>query len=391
MSTNTLLNGIRQLHLYIGPKADKTEQAQEKNIEKEKTAPVEQNKVSQDQQDNAQASQATALSSQISDLRNNKNMQQQDIKQQLDIKNTAPPIKPNKLIGLRRNFLTLIKRRESLDIIKLLAILILFHLSLNGHINQFLTYIFHDNIHAFNTKYLNQASSDSIRTLEVVAGIKSILALLQSLSGGFSFIVDVEVQLGQSLTVLSNITDKAWAISLSAVGATETLSMLHSSIYFAMKPLLVALFFLLGLSIGLKKLLPAFSLKLEKFITLGLFLVVFSHIAVPISIYTTAKISQHYLKPQKDIIHQKLAEFSQKLPQHPHHSELKKQVRELRKHFKKGLHHHTKKTGDYSLLAVKHILYSAVEFILLPILILYALSKLLIIIIRKEIPEFHIK
>jgi hypothetical protein len=290
-----------------------------------------------------------------------------------------------------RAFFDFLNKPQGRDSIKLIVLLILFHLTLSGHINQILAHVFHNDIYDFNSHYLSSASKESIKTLEVVAGIKSVLAILQSLSGGVSFIVDVEIQLGNSLSVLSYITDKAWAISLSSVGAAETLSLLHHSVYFTMKPILATLLFMLGLAIGLKRMSPTLSLRIERLITLGVFLAVFSHVIVPISIYGTAKISEHYLQPQKQQIHAEFSKLASSLPHHNEKSELKDQVSELRKHFKKGLKEHTNKTGDYSLLAVKHIIYNVTEFILIPIAILIFLSKLLMILIRKEMPHLQIK
>ncbi len=359
MSTPEATNNTeRHLHLYVGPSSDK--------------------KITQDNKKNTSNDRPVELTHEAPPEQ-----------QQTEAQKTETQVQKQPSSRMK-NLSGLLKKQQARDTLKLVAILVLFHLSLSGQINQLLAHLFHNSIYTFNSLYLETASKESIKTLEVVAAIKSVLAILQSLSGGVSFIVDVEIQLGESLSVLNNITDKAWAISLSSVGAAEALSLLHHSVYFTMKPLLVTLFLLLGLSIGLKRMFPTLVLRIERLITLGIFLVAFTHIIVPISIYGTAKVSQHYLQPQKQILHSEFSKLSHNLPHHNDRSKLKDQVSELRKHFKKGLKQHTNKTGDYSLLAVKHIIYNVTEFILIPIFILILLSKLLIIMIKKEIPDFHL-
>ncbi|WP_420590833.1 hypothetical protein [Bacterioplanoides sp.] len=398
-SNNT---NVRQLHLYVGPKpVDKQAVHSGKQNVSEKNSALGAAPKTAKPLKQAKDTVAPSVTTVNTD---DKNQTANDVPQkhttpELKSSSASPAIKTAKSIAHRsgtkikglaeHGVLYHLQSREGKDVIKLMLILALFHLSLSGHISQLFAYLLHDNIYAFNSLYLTTASQDSVKTLEIVAAIKSVMALLQSLSGGVSFIVDVEVQLGDSLSVLSNITDKAWAISLSSVGAAETLSLLHHSVYFTMKPLLVALFLVLGLSIGLKKFSPTLSLRLERLVSLGIFLAVFTHIIVPLGIYGTAKVSQYYLQPQKQALHKQFSDFSNSLPHHSNQGDLKDQVSELRKHFKKGLKEHTNKTGDYSLMAVKHVLYTVTEFILLPLFIVVFLSKLLIIMIRKEIPDLH--
>jgi hypothetical protein len=52
------------------------------------------------------------------------------------------------------------KTREGRDVIKLIFILVLFFLSLSGHVPQLITWLVHDFIYAYNSPYLDTASPE---------------------------------------------------------------------------------------------------------------------------------------------------------------------------------------------------------------------------------------
>ncbi len=270
------------------------------------------------------------------------------------------------------------------DTIKLLALLAFFYLSYSGLLTQLMSTLIHADIQAFNQQYLDNASKSSIETLEVMTGIKSVLALLQSFSGGISFVVDIQVQLGQSLSALSEVIDKAWQISLASVAAVEGLKLIHYAAHFSMKSLLVVLFLLLGLALGLKHMAPKISIKLEKLALLGLFLVVFTHIIVPVTIYITASISEHFLQPHKQAIHSQFSELHNTIPKHNANESLHNQVKGINHTYKNKMKNHAKQFASYSSLAARHFIYSVTEFIILPIVIVLFLSHLVRTVIRKE-------
>jgi len=273
---------------------------------------------------------------------------------------------------------------EGRNTLALSTVLLLYCVSFTGSLNQLFTYLFHEDIYAFNSTYLETASSDALKTLEVVAAIKAVLELLQSLSGGVSFIVDVDVQLGESLSVLREITDNAWTVSLGSVGAANALTLVHGAIYSVMQPLLISLFLLLGLYLGFKNLLPSLASRIKRLIKPCLFLVVFTHLIVPLSIFATGKISYDYLQTQKQDLHSKLSDFNSSLPQHSSTSDLKQQVADLSKHFEGGLLNHIGSTGDYSLMAIKHILFNSTEFIFLPLIFILLSSIVLFVLLRRK-------
>ena len=280
-------------------------------------------------------------------------------------------------------FRPLISTKEGRNTLALSLVLVLYYLSFYGYINQLLTYLFHDSVYAFNSAYLASASSDSIKTLEVVASIKAVLELLRSVSGGVSFIVDIEVQLGESLSVLRDITERAWTVSLSSVAAANAISLINSSVFSVLKPVMAALFLVLGLYLGLKNLLPGIAKRVGRLITPCIFLVVFTHLIVPLSIYATAKISNYHLQSQKQELHSQLSGFSDGLPQHTDKTDLKDQVSAIREHFQTNLLEHINSTGDYSLMAIKHVLYTGAEFVFLPLAFILFSSIIVLILLRK--------
>jgi len=293
---------------------------------------------------------------------------------------------------IRRYYNSFIKFSDTQDgklFIKLSFILIFYYLSLSGSLTSLFSYTLHDHVYQYNQEYIATASHDSLRTLEVVASIKSILTLLQSLSGGVSFIVDIDVQLGESLSVISDITEQAWKVSLTSVGAAKALSLIQDTVYTSMQPLLIVLFLLFGLSVISASLLPKFSQRLERFLKTALFLVLFTHLIVPLSIYATAKISDVTIQNQKQSVHQHYSEYNSSLPQHSDHGDLKSQVAAIKEHFQNNLVKHTSNIASYSLISVKHLLYTGIEFIILPIALMLFFSFIVGIAIKRHYPSSH--
>jgi len=290
-------------------------------------------------------------------------------------------------IKIRQYYNTFIKFSDTEDgriVIKLSIVLLLYYLSLTGLLTQLFSVTLHDYVYQYNQQYIETASYDSLRTLEVVGSIKSILTLLQSLSGGVSFIVDIDVQLGESLSVINDVTDQAWKVSLTSVGATKALSLIHETVYSSMQPALVSLFLLLGLSIALVCFFPEFSRRLERLVKTALFIVLFTHLIVPLSIYATAKVSEAHFHSEKQSVHQHYSELDRSLPQHKDHGDLKDQVAAIREHFQNNLTKHTSNTASYSLMSIKHLLYTGIEFIILPIFLVGIFSLITWQIIKRH-------
>ncbi|MBB65119.1 MAG: hypothetical protein CMO81_08650 [Waddliaceae bacterium] len=70
----------------------------------------------------------------------------------------------------------------------------------------------------YNQEYLDEATDETFATFLVLSSMKSILALMRSSSTGISFIVDINVQVGQLLTSAQTVVDYGWAASMLALG-----------------------------------------------------------------------------------------------------------------------------------------------------------------------------
>ena len=365
----------RQLHLHVGVQADPSKDSPKDSLPVDEPLAIRDNQLEKD----AQRNQGTpTVSSKITPKKQFKNHLKKQPKAPLS----------TELDYLDRILSSYGVPNQELskvaDIIKLLSLLAFFYLSYSGLLTQAMSYLIHADIHQYNAHYLKTATHKAIETLEVMGGIKSVLALMQSFSGGISFIVDINVQLGQSLSAIIDIMDKAWLVSIGSVVAIEGLRVMHYAASFSMQPILIFLFLLLGCAMGLKRITPKFAKKLDKLAILGVFLVFFTHVVSPLSIYLTANISQHFLKPHKEALHQNFKTLHESMPKHSKDPSFKDKIKEMKGHLKKSDEDHSSKTGDYSHLAAKHFIYSIVEFLVLPLSLVALLSYLVIIVIRKE-------
>lgn len=100
-------------------------------------------------------------------------------------------------------------------------LLLLAYMSYVGAISSFFDQTMYTQIDPVSQAYLKTTGHHAKETLVILSEIKAALALLQSSSGGISFILDVQVQLGQILDVIVELIDLAWSITLASVAAVK--------------------------------------------------------------------------------------------------------------------------------------------------------------------------
>ncbi|MET1254386.1 hypothetical protein [Aliikangiella maris] len=275
------------------------------------------------------------------------------------------------------------EKNKLIHLFKLLLLLFLIHLANSGMLTGLINFIFHQSIEAVNFKYLNAAIAESEETLLVLSETKSLLAVIQSSTGGISFFIDVQVQLGQMLNVVVELIDYAWKISLGALATIEVLKIIQSVATLSMTPLLVILLQSIALSIALKNRLPTIALKLKKITDIGLFLVIFTHIIIPLSIFLTATLSHHYLRDHRAAIHEQYQQIHKSLPKHHTVSEMHSEVKDSIKTFKAVHSKANKHSTNYAGVTTKHFVYSFIEFFITPITLAILLASFLVAVIRR--------
>jgi len=146
-----------------------------------------------------------------------------------------------------------------------------------------------------------------------LSGIKSTLALIQSSQGGISFFVDVNVQLGQVFSGISDLVTMSWKISLASILSIRLQGYLLDLSVVSMAPLLTLFFVLVGISLAVSRRFPVTGQFFSELSLTGLLLVFVVHFLWPLTIYATASASSYYFKEISSAVHQGYTEINDTL------------------------------------------------------------------------------
>lgn len=267
---------------------------------------------------------------------------------------------------------------DILHLLQLAAINVLGYLAYNGTLSRLLRSLDGHHVDTVNQHYLSDARQYVSDLLDVLTSSKMVLSVLQSSQGGIDFFVDVQIQLGQSLSALTDTVNYAWKLSLAALSSIELLSLSLETSHYSMTPALTLFFILLGIFIAVRNRFPKTGGIFSRLASSVAFLVLLTHFLIPWSVYATAVISHDVLSEHRSGVYQGFSDFQSRLPQHDTSAGLKDQVRGSISHFKDhqgGLH---KRTSGLTHLAAHHTILCLTEYLLFPLLFLYALSKLVL-------------
>ncbi|UGQ45897.1 hypothetical protein [Massilia endophytica] len=240
-------------------------------------------------------------------------------------------------------------------------------------------------IEQVNRQYLQAADRSTTQLLEVLSAAKVALAILTSSKGGISFFIDIEVQLGQSLSAIYETVNYAWMFTLASLAATKILDLLLDVSRISMAPVLMLFFCCTGLWYGLRSRFPAAASAFSGAAGSLLFAVVLVHGLVPLSIYGTAVASQHVFQPRKNEVYQRFASVQALLPQPDAPSNLNSQVKKSITYYQQSSL--PRSAGLLSDVTARHIVGAVAEYVLVPLGLLYALSALALQVIRRLWPK----
>ncbi|MCS6237695.1 hypothetical protein G3495_21700 [Shewanella baltica] len=107
-------------------------------------------------------------------------------------------------------------------LIKLAAILLLVFLAFTGKLSFIADGIGGCYLDTVNRSYIKTGKQASADLFEMLSASKVALALLTSSKGGISFFIDIQVQLGQSLSALYDMVNYAWLFALASLATMST-------------------------------------------------------------------------------------------------------------------------------------------------------------------------
>jgi len=248
------------------------------------------------------------------------------------------------------------------------ALLLLAYLSYAGTFTSFYELIISTHIEPVARAYIKTTLHETTRTLETLSATKAALALLQSSSGGISFIVDVQIQLGQLLNAIVEFIDRAWYVSLGAVVAVEGLGLLLDLSKLSMAPVLTLFFVTLGMAYGLQRRAPRPAHAISHMARMALFVALVVHFVIPLTIYVTATAGHFFFHEQKAVIQQGFESVHAATPKHEPGIGLHDEVKSVINKFKHSQGSMLDQTTAISRLTGSHILLSIAEHLVVPLI-----------------------
>ncbi|GAB6043672.1 hypothetical protein [Endothiovibrio diazotrophicus] len=153
---------------------------------------------------------------------------------------------------------------------------------------------------AADRAYLTQSAEQAGDAFLTLSSLQGGLHLVQSGSAGISFIVDLQARVGDLLTPLVKMVDRAAELSLAGMAANDALGVLLQAAEVVAAPLLGAVLLLLALH-ALARLVTLQGNRLSRFSgeSAELLLVVFLtlYLALPLAVWGASQLSQAFTAP----------------------------------------------------------------------------------------------
>lgn len=273
-----------------------------------------------------------------------------------------------------------LEKNQEKHLLFLSLISIFSYLCFNGTIASLLDSLYYDHLLSVNTQYLHTSLKDTTDLYETLSDLKVLFSILSSSSGGISFIVDAQVQLGQFLNVADSLFTKAWVVSLVAIYVLKFLIFLLDFSK-TMLPYILSLF---SISFGLAYALKPSYIKLSYFVAkismIWLFIALFIYVVVPFFMYFSSVISHIHLSDTKEQRHTQFKsihfDFSQK------NQSLHDDISSSMSYLKDNKQQIKDKNSEYSKLTIDHVFYTLLEFIIIPILMIVILAYLSVLFVK---------
>lgn len=115
-------------------------------------------------------------------------------------------------------------------------------------------YLGRQKLHELNEAFLDEAGHEAFETFMLLSILKAGLAVMSSSSAGISFIVDMDVQVGQLISSSKEIVDTGWLVSIAGIAVIKGIRMvldildtyaaffLQGAVFFLMLYALISLF-----------------------------------------------------------------------------------------------------------------------------------------------------
>jgi hypothetical protein len=263
-----------------------------------------------------------------------------------------------------------------------LCILILFALLFHYNQLSFITeWLSSGSLHLKNQAYLDSARALAATDLAYIGELSAVTEVARSSEVGVSFFASFNVEVGNLLHTLANILDRGMAVLLASLAAIELL-VLADDIAHWLSPVLFEVNVYLAIGFYLAKILGLSNILVDKImhfgqLSLGLFLI--AHLALPYGIHLSAVVGQELSQSKRQDIAQTLKDTHHELVPINKRQDLKTHAESSLQHLKvlhkKHLNH---KISNLSKYLFSSVALNIFDLLLMPVLLLWLLSRLLI-------------
>ena len=166
-----------------------------------------------------------------------------------------------------------------------------------------------DSLKEMSLTFLKDSEKHAEETFALLSAGKGALAVVGSSSAGISFIVDIQVQLGNIMTPLVDLFDHAWRFTLASLSVIFLAQVLFEILDYLMKPYLIYLGVVWLTYVLCKQYFPQSRYKLKALLKHSAVVFLLLFVTYPLAIAGTALLSQ-------DVTHKHIASLHSDLRKH---------------------------------------------------------------------------
>lgn len=240
--------------------------------------------------------------------------------------------------------------------------------------------------------YLSQSVESGRDSFLMLSGLQGGLHMVSSGSAGVSFIVDIEARLGELLTPLVMMVDRATEVALAGMVAAETLSLALRAADAVAEPLLGAVLLLFALYAVARLFTEApnavsrFSGEVAELLLIA-FLTLY--LALPLAIYGAAELSKSFTAPLAAEAHGHFSELNDHLGQSGKQDDLKGSVHGVISDYESlgaKLSHKIHQIGE---ALKRHIVVFVLDVVFFPLALLWFFYRVARVIARHLVGPIH--
>lgn len=178
-----------------------------------------------------------------------------------------------------------------------------------------------------NHRFLNEATVEAFETFVLLSAMKAGLAVMNSSSAGISFIVDMNVQIGQLVASTKEMVDTGWTVTVMGLSCLSGIRILHevldtfSLLFFHL--FLVALLFKSSASLIWRRPPKWLMSSTQTLLILGMFL----SFGIPLAISGLSLVSSAFTAPRAMEVRNQLQGHHERLAV-KHDEDVKRQAHE---------------------------------------------------------------